>query len=202
MKSRRASSQTGATERLCQLKISLKDVRPPVWRRVLVGEDSILHDLHRIIQSVMGWTDTHLHEFDTGHALYTGPCEGDEMPEACEDSRQVTLRALNLKKGQKIDYVYDFGDDWVHHVRVEDIRDAFQGESYPVCVAGKRACPPEDCGGAGGYAEFLEAVSDPEHPQHKEMIDWVGGGFDPEEFDLVLANEALQAELGTHSGRL
>jgi hypothetical protein len=201
MTSSRTTSEPRVGGRLYQLKITLKDIRPPVWRRVLVSEDTILHDLHRIVQEVMGWTDTHLHEFDTGGGLYTAPSEDDEMPESCEDSRLVTLRALNLNKGQKIDYIYDFGDDWVHHIRIEDIRDAVPGESHPVCVAGRRACPPEDCGGPGGYAEFLEAVKDPGHPRHEEMADWVGGDFDPEEFDLAVANLALQAELDAHSGR-
>jgi hypothetical protein len=80
-------------------------------------------------------------------------------------------------------YVYDFGDDWVHKVVVEKVLPADPRISYPVCVAGKRACPPEDCGGVWGYREFLAAISDPDHPEHEEMLEWVGGAFDPEEFD-------------------
>jgi len=110
-----------------------------------------------------------------------------------KNERKMKLGELLLKPKTKFRYSYDFGDGWEHEVFIEDILEADAKTRYPICLAGKRACPPEDCSGIFGYADFLEAIRDPEHEQHKEMLDWIGGGFNPELFDLDDVNQSLKS---------
>jgi hypothetical protein len=110
-----------------------------------------------------------------------------------EDARRVTLATLVRGEQDKFRYEYDFGDGWDHELLIEKILPPEAGKRYPVCLAGKRACPPEDCGGIWGYVGFLEAIHDPQHPEHEEMLEWVGGEFDPDAFDLDEVNTALQS---------
>jgi hypothetical protein len=172
-----------------QLKITLRDIRPPVWRQVQV-KDCSLAKLHDIIQTCMGWDGYHLHAFEVGGEQYGQP-DPDGMMET-EDERRLKLSQVVARGFPKLSYTYDFGDNWDHTVQVEKVLDPEPGVRYPRCLAGKRACPPEDCGGPWGYAEFLEAVQHPEHEQHEEMLEWIGGGFDPEAFDPEAVNEELR----------
>jgi hypothetical protein len=171
-----------------QLKITLRDTKPPIWRRVQV-KDCSLGKLHDIIQNCMGWTNSHLHSFEVGGEEYGAP-DPDGMMEVQNESR-VKLSQIAGQGFKKFTYTYDFGDNWQHLIEVEETLPAEPGVHYPRCVAGKRHCPPEDCGGAWGYGDFLKKIQDPKHPERKEMLEWVGGEFDPEEFDV----EAVKGEL-------
>src|SRR5262245_36055757 len=164
-----------------QLKISLQHIKPPIWRRVQV-KDCTLARLHVLIQSCMGWDDYHLHEFEIGGERYGNPAQwrdgfGGEL-EVINEAR-VKLSQLVAQGVKQFGYVYDMGDNWDHIIQIEKVLDAEAGARYPRCIAGKRACPPEDCGGPWGYGDFLEAIQNPDHEQHKELLEWVGGEFDP-----------------------
>jgi hypothetical protein len=176
-----------------QIKITLVGSKPPIWRRLLVRSDTKLGKLHYIIQAAMGWWDEHLHQFIVGGMFYGLPIpEYGDDPEL-RDERRVKLSQIVAGAGFKLRYEYDFGDDWMHEVLVEKILPPEPGQSYPVCIKGRRACPPEDVGGMWGYADFLEAIRDPEHPEHEEYVEWIGDDFDSEAFDLEAVNAALKA---------
>ncbi len=165
------------------LKITLKGVTPAVWRRIEVPSTFTFNDLYLCIQAAMGWLNCHLSEFHVNGKTIARPDfepEGEFM-----DSKKTKLTSM-LRKGSKFEYRYDFGDDWCHEVKVESIEPSAL-LSKPVCTGGARACPPDDCGGTYGYGELLRALSDKRHPEHKEMKEWVGGKFDPEEFNLKKA---------------
>jgi hypothetical protein len=176
-----------------QIKITLEDSKPPIWRRLLVRSDTSLGKLHLIIQAAMGWWDEHLHQFIVGRTYYGIPDPDylDDME--MRDESRVKLSQIVSGEGFKFRYEYDFGDDWLHQVLVEKILPPEPGQTYPVCIKGRRACPPEDVGGIWSYADFLEAIHDPEHPEHEEYVEWIGDEFDPEAFDLAAVNEALKA---------
>jgi hypothetical protein len=175
-----------------QLKVTLDDVKPPIWRRLLVAEDTSLVTLHEIIQRAMGWQNYHLHSFTIAGQIYGDP-EDDEFGDlGNKDETRYRLNQLGLKEKARFRYEYDFGDGWEHTILVEKILPADPAVHYPLCVTGKRACPPEDVGGVWGYEEFLETIADPNAAEHDEMLEWVGGEFDPEEFDLEQVNQSLQ----------
>ncbi|TAL34445.1 MAG: plasmid pRiA4b ORF-3 family protein [Spirochaetes bacterium] len=173
-----------------QLKITLKQVKPPVWRRILVPADMKLNDLHKVFQTTMGWTNSHLHAFRIGSAVYSVPHRGDYTP--VSDSRKARLNALVKKPKQKFFYEYDFGDGWEHEIVLEKILPEGSTAKLPVCVAGKRHCPPEDCGGPWGYESLLETLKDPDHDEYEETMEWLGGEFDPEMLDIDEINEMLR----------
>jgi pRiA4b ORF-3-like protein len=173
-----------------QLKVTLKETKPPIWRRILVPGDSTLPRLHRILQVVMGWYDSHLHQFKVGGASYGEPDR--DFPDDMISERKVKLNQVAPHEKDRFTYEYDFGDSWEHDIVVERILPAVPGADLPACIAGKRACPPEDCGGVWGYESFLEAIGDPDHPEHDEMLQWAGGTFDPEAFDLAAVNAQLR----------
>jgi hypothetical protein len=178
-------------ELTCQLKITIQEIRPPIWRRVRVPGRMSLEALHRVIQIVFGWTNSHLHEFRIGETSYGQP---DELSETeMLDERRVSVADALGKKTKRFVYTYDFGDDWRHEAVVEKVEPAGPGEDRAVCLAGKRHGPPEDCGGPWGYLEFLEAIHDPRHEQYEEMLEWIGGGFNPEAFDLAAVSKRLAA---------
>ena len=172
-----------------QIKVTLRDSKPPIWRRVLVPSDITLAKLHNILQAVMGWYDAHLHQFIVG-GVYYGVPDPDYFIEI-KSERRVRLNQIVAGERFKFIYEYDFGDSWEHELLVEKTVPPEKGVRYPVCIKGKRACPPEDVGGVWGYAEFLEAIRDPEHPEHEDYLEWVGGEFDPEAFDLDDVNATL-----------
>lgn len=162
-----------------QLRISLLDIDPPVWRRVQVPGGFTLDRIHRVIQHAMGWRDCHLHSFEVDGIAYGEPDPDGEL--AVSDELDVRLDVL-VSKGSRLRYTYDFGDWWEHEVTVEDAFPAQPGVRYPLCTQGDRACPPEDVGGAFGYAEMLAVLADPDHPDHIQVRESVGTGFDPDTF--------------------
>ena len=183
---------TRATTRVVyQIKVTLKGSKPPIWRRMQVASETTLAQLHHILQGVMGWEGSHLHQFVIGGIPYGEPEMRGELE--AEDARTVTLDSLVRGEQLTFLYKYDFGDSWEHELRIEKTLPREGGKRYPVCLTGKRACPPEDCGGIWGYADFLEAIHDPKHPEHDEMLAWVGGEFDPDAFDLEEVNTQLQS---------
>lgn len=178
-----------AAATIFQLKIELRAMRPPVWRRVLVPGRISLAVLHEVIQVAMGWTDSHLHDFEVDGVRYGVP-DPDWGIEVLDESR-VTLDRV-AAEGRRLHYTYDFGDGWEHVVTVEQVLAAEAGMRYPSCVAGRRACPPEDVGGPWGYEEFLVAIRDPAHAEHAHRLEWIGGSFDPDAFDRAEVNEVFE----------
>lgn len=172
-----------------QIKVTLKGARPPIWRRLRVRSDITLAGLHAVIQCALNWHDTHLHLFLHAGQEYGAANIDSDYPSI--DERRVRLDHLLGAPKDKMLYVYDFGDDWQHEVLLEQVLPADDGTAKPVCVTGRRARPPEDVGGVWGYTEFLEAIGDPEHPEHESMLEWVGGEFDPERFDSDEVNGCL-----------
>jgi hypothetical protein len=176
-----------------QLKVTLKGTKPPIWRRVVVPENITLYRLHDILQIVMGWTDSHLHMFEIAGQIYGDP-EDDEYGDlGTKSEARYRLLQLGLRAQARFSYEYDFGDSWDHTILVEKVLPAEKGTHYPICLAGKRACPPEDVGGVWGYDDFLRAIADRTHQEHDEYLEWVGGSFDPDAFNLNEINQALQA---------
>lgn len=175
------------------LKVTLRDVKPAVWRRLAIPSSYSLADLHDVLQLAMGWTNSHLYQFHSGRMRYCPPDPEDEiaLDVPTRDSALIRLFEVMPYSDATLDYEYDFGDGWEHSIDVEDIRPAGEGKDDPSCVAGARACPPEDCGGFSGYESFLRAIRDPEDPDHEEFLSWYGGGFDPEAFDLARVNKLL-----------
>jgi hypothetical protein len=181
------------TQSVYQLKITLRDIRPPIWRRVQVRSDSTLGHLHWVIQFSMGWTNSHLHSFSiqgVDYGVLLPELGFDEM--GVEDEQSVKLSKVIPGEKFKFSYLYDFGDSWEHEILVEKVLEADPEINYPICIKAQRACPPEDCGGAWGYQEFIEAIQDADHPEHEEMLEWVGGVFDPEEAELNEINPLLK----------
>jgi Plasmid pRiA4b ORF-3-like protein len=193
-----ARAPRSTTRVVYQIKVTLKGSKPPIWRRIQVTSETTLVQLHRILQRVMGWEGSHLYQFVIGGIPYGEPALLGELD--AEDARTATLEALGPREKSKFLYEYDFGDSWDHELLVEKRLPLEAGKRYPVCLTGKRACPPEDCGGIWGYASVLEAIRDPEHPEHEEMLEWIGGEFDPEAFDLDEVNRELQ-HLTSSEGR-
>jgi hypothetical protein len=183
---------TNGKRRAWQLKVSLRGVsKPPVWRRLLVPPGMRLDQLHFVIQTAMGWMDSHMHTFETTAGEY-----GVRDPELdVRDERRVRVRDVLSAAGERMAYTYDFGDNWAHDVVLEKIVETDPDGRLPVCVAGRGLCPPEDCGGPWGYADLREAIADPSHEEHEDMLEWLGledaADFDPAEFDLSLVNEML-----------
>ena len=174
-----------------QLKITLKGIRPPIWRRILVPSTMTLPRLHQAIQISMGWTDSHLHQFIVGRTRFGMP--DPDYNDGTRNEKSVRIQQLMTQEKDTVTYEYDFGDGWEHEIKLEKILPVEKGQRLPVCVAGKRACPPDDCGGVGGYYHILEAIEDPENPEYEEILYWLGESFDPEEFDLQEVNEILKA---------
>lgn len=169
-----------------QLKITVADIEPAIWRLVEVPDCS-LGELHVVIQAAMGWEHSHMHQFIL-NGKYYGPAGLDAEN---EDGIRLSQIFTGRKKPQLI-YEYDFGDSWRHEIVLEKTLDPEPKVKYPRCVEGARACPPEDCGGAWGYADFLEAMADPKHENHRDMKEWIGGKFDPEKFSVYMVNKELR----------
>ena len=173
-----------------QLKVTLRDSHPAVWRRIQVADTILLPHLHGILQLAMGWTNSHLHLFQAGKKSYAEPSPDDFYPVI--DYRSVRLHQIAPAVNDCFVYIYDYGDSWEHDVVVEEILQAEKDTRYPRCLDGQRACPPEDVGGVWGYADFVKALRNPRNPEHAEMLAWVGGAFDPDTFDLRGVNGMLQ----------
>jgi len=192
---RRPKATSVAKEkRVFQLKVTLRGFRPPIWRRFLVPGDIRLHQLHSILQMIMGWTNSHLHQFCRGNTYYG--LADPELDFECQDERRFRLQDLLRKPRDRMVYEYDFGDGWEHDVVLEEIGTSLPRARYPMVLAGRRACPPEDVGGIGGYYHFLKVIESPKHPEHRDMIEWCGGSFDPEAFDVQRINRAFHGGWG------
>ncbi len=166
-----------------QLKVTIQNITPPVWRRVLVDGSSTLDEVHGVIQAAFGWWNYHLHEFEVDGKRFGVPDpDGDDWGLPTIDEQHVPLASVATAEGATFDYTYDFGDGWDHKIVVEKILPA-AGVAVPACVGGRRACPPEDCGGPWGYQELLAILADPAHPEHRERAEWIGHPIDPEAFD-------------------
>jgi len=175
-----------------QLKITLRGMQPPIWRRVQAPGGIALAGLHDIIQTAMGWTDSHLHMFRVRDATFSTPYPDSDFEDSDDESDlDVKLEEVCPRAKMKMIYEYDFGDSWEHDIVVEKIIPPEPGVSYPVCVAGERACPPEDCGGVWGYAELLEAMADPEHETRDYAEDCLGGKWNAEAFNVKRVHKYL-----------
>jgi hypothetical protein len=176
--------------RIYDLRLELEGIAPLIWRRLHVAATISLPRLHNVLQVAMGWTDSHLHSFRIGDREYSNAEELDELNML--DVKGRKLEALLGGTIREFDYQYDFGDSWQHRIVVESITTPKVDWPYPLCVAGARACPPEDVGGIGRYQNFLEAIANPDHEEHESMLAWVGGAFDPEGFDINSVNRELR----------
>ena len=174
-----------------QIKVTLKGIRPPIWRRLLVPDSLKLPEFHRVLQYAMGWQNIHLHHFTVGSQGYGIPDFVE--PDDTLNERRYKIGDLLTAEKETLLYEYDFGDGWQHQVVLEKILPFDKTIELPRCLQGRRACPPEDIGGPRSYVEFLAAINDPEHPEHEELLDWVGEEFDPEAFDAIAINQTLQA---------
>lgn len=184
------SKKVSAPVQIYQLKITLVDSKPPIWRRVLVADDTRLSTLHLILQIVMPWSNSHLHQFLVGGEYYSNP---DFDLEDVYSENDVRLNQLGLAPKARFRYEYDFGDGWDHDILVEKILDPDPGSKYPQCIKGVNACPPDDCGGIWGYYRLLETLSDPKNRDYEDMLEWVGGEpIDPEAFDIDKVNRMLR----------
>jgi len=182
-------SASGSTTKIHQLKVVVQGADPPIWRRLHVPATTTLADLHMVLQVAMGWEDCHLHQFHIAGKIY-GIDDGEGWGPAPIDERRTRLDQLG-RKGTRFTYEYDFGDSWEHDITVEAVLDADNGTTSPACVAGERACPPEDCGGVWGYEQLLAAIAYPDHDDHDHFLEWVGDEFDPARLDLAAINRAL-----------
>ncbi len=181
------------TELLFQFKITLLDIQPAIWRRIQIP-DCTLVDLHEYIQAAFGWENYHLHQFEIDGVQYRQSAQnGDEFDADFEDETDVLLSKLLPKSKKKVRwlYEYDFGDGWRHEVLFEGFPPLNPKTKPPVCLEGERACPPEDCGGPPGYADYLDAICDPKHERHEEMLEW-RGPFDPSVFDMKKATKQMR----------
>jgi hypothetical protein len=187
-----------AAERVFQFKITLLDIQPAIWRRIQV-KDCTLDKLHERIQTAMGWTNSHLHDFKIGEQLYGDPMLMQENFEDMEYQDSTTTKISDLlpriNRRFRFQYEYDFGDSWYHEVLFEGVVRADPKVKYPLCLEGARACPPEDCGGIWGYPDFVEAIQNPANERHDELLEWLGGRFDPEEIDAAKATKAMKKGL-------
>ncbi len=176
-------------ERMYLMKIQLLDIEPPIWRRFVVPASITLDRLHDVIQIVMGWADSHLHMFVVGNKRFS------EYPESKDDGLECgkyRLGALVKRKGRAFRYLYDFGDGWEHELILEESRYVNSGLIMPLfCLEGERACPPDDVGGVPGYFEFCSALKDPAHEDHESCMEWSGGKYDSERFEVDFINWQL-----------
>ncbi len=183
------------TDMIARLHVTLLDVDPAIWRRIEIPASSTLKILHDVLQRAMGWFDYHLHHFDIGGILYGMPSPDDaDFDREIVDERKLKLIVLAEEGDRIFEYVYDYGDNWRIAIVIEALQPALPGIVYPRLIEGARRGPPEDVGGPWSYSDFLEAIADPNHEEHAELIEWSGGDFDPAYLAIEDINEVL-AEL-------
>jgi hypothetical protein len=178
-----------------RIKVTLLDTHPPIWRRLLVPASMTLGQLDGVLQVAMGWDGSHPHEFRIGQQRFgeQDPMEGFSGWQEVAAEDMAPLFNVLGGAGAKAVYTYDFGDSWKHRIAVEKVLPPEAGQEYPVCVAGKRHGPPDDCGGVWGYYEMLCAIGDPEHRQHGKALNWLGADYDPEAFSVDAVNREFAA---------
>ena len=183
-----------SSPQILTLKIILLDYKPEIWRRFQIKNDMTLGKLHDVIQIVMGWTDSHLHDFEQGKKRYSKPDPEEEMISGITSINEDDIGVGEVLKREKqtILYTYDFGDHWQHEIVLESVTAPDSKQFYPNCIEGARACPHEDCGGTWGYEGMLEALADPTHEEHESYLEWTGGGYDADKFDLKGVNKVLK----------
>ena len=177
-----------------QLKITLIDSKPKIWRRLLVDEDVLLSDLHKIIQTVMGWTNSHLHQFIKDETFYTVRMPDDDYWDEMDnvDYKGIRLNELLRFVKNSIVYEYDYGDSWEHEIMLEKFLKPDDSVKYPICTAGKMKCPPEDVGGVFGYKTMLKVLRNPNDKEYESYVNWLGGTFDYTEFEINKINNQLK----------
>jgi len=180
-----------------QFRITLLDTHPPIWRRIQIT-DCFLDDLHWHIQAAMGWENSHFHHFTVDGVVFEPPREHIFADDYEAGDSTLTLLSMVVPDSRArcvFRYVYDFGDDWVHEIRYEWRMKTPGTATLPVCLEGEHACPPEDCGGISGYEHMLQVLADPEDDEYGETLEWIGGDFDPEEFDAKKATLRMRRGL-------
>ncbi len=179
----------GAGHARLRLKVTLDGTRPPVWRRLEVAATQTLALFHHVLQAAMGWTDSHLHVFIAGRERFADPAL--KLDRSMRSERRTTIGELLRRRGDRLDYDYDFGDGWHHRIVLEEVLPARPDAPAAICLGGRRRCPPEDCGGVGGYAELLALLQGGDSPRRREMVEWLGSEIDPAAFDLEEAHRRL-----------
>lgn len=181
-----------------QFTIVLADLQPKIWRRFQVNGSITFHQLHKTLQIVMGWEDGHLYQFEFDDRVIGIP-DPDYPSEGKRELKSKNERVDRhfTREGQTGIYLYDFGDDWVHQIELEKILSPENGQTYPICVEGERACPPEDVGGLFGFLHLMEILAQPNHPEYPDMSEWIGEDYQPEYFDLAGVNRQLQKWAGS-----
>jgi Plasmid pRiA4b ORF-3-like protein len=170
-----------------QIRVELRDVEPAVWRRILVPDGITMADLAEILLIVMGWGNAHLHLFEVGDEIY-GAADDEAEDDEIDESSVIVADALG--RHDRFFFEYDFGDGWEHDVVIEERSPSMV--EFAHCLGGQNACPPENVGGPAGYEDFLEAIADPDHESHGRYLEWVGGSFDPFQFDIEAVNAQLR----------
>ena len=176
-----------------QIKLELSGSKPKIWRRLIIPSDMLLSDLHKVIQTAMGWTNSHLHMFVKGKVMLEPAIDDDFMESPGIDYTGYTIDRLLVAVNDKIRYDYDFGDGWEHIIKLEKVMNDYD-VTLPVCTDGALSCPPEDVGGMWGFEEFKKAIKNPNHPEHEMYKEWIGEHYDPEYFDLDEINAMLQED--------
>lgn len=177
-----------------QIKITLKRSKPSIWRRILIPSDLPLADFHKVIQTTMGWTNSHLHQFSKNRSYYAPVMDEDYGDYNSIDYKGYKVSDLLKKEKDKITYEYDFGDDWIHEILLEKIEDKEMENNEAICIKGKNNCPPEDCGGMWGYYAMMEIINDPNHPEHEDYKEWLGEDYDPTYFNKDEINKMLASD--------
>lgn len=179
-----------------QIHLSLLGIKPKIWRRVLIQSDILLSDFHKVIQTSMGWTNSHLHQFIKNEVLYSERIPDDILWEEMGSVDYKNMRVSDLlgKEEERILYEYDFGDGWTHDLILEKILPGENALEFPLCLAGEMNCPPEDCGGTGGYSDMLKILKNPDHEEYESYINWLGGKFDSAYFNLKKVNKKLRSK--------
>jgi hypothetical protein len=187
-----ATKRINTAQDIYGIKVTLLGTKPPIWRRLLVPASMTLAKLHDVLQTAIGWHDCHMHEFRAGERHFGRPDPEDiSMGMQVENERNIRLSSVLRRPGAKLIYTYDFGDNWEHAIVLEKLLPLLPDMSTPICIDGSLACPPDDCGGIPGFYELLDALADPNHEQHQEMRDWIGGDFDPQAFSVEEVNRKL-----------
>jgi len=185
---------SGGNASIYRLKITLRNSAPPIWRRIET-RDVTPKQLHELIQTAMGWTNSHLHQFEVGDVRYTDPrFLIDDF--GAVDYSGIAVSNLIAEHGSKLrfSYEYDFGDGWEHDLVLEEMIEAEPGKRYPRCIDGERACPPEDVGGIYGFADYVKAITNPNDDEYEELIEW-NGPFDPDKFSAAVATRRMKKGL-------